>query len=56
MATSENIINVSSAEYMSVGAGRFVNSANFAIIDAFFTADLPAGTYSKQAIARIAWL
>jgi hypothetical protein len=52
-ASSENSINVSSAEFMNIGAGRFVNSANFAIIDAFFTTDLPAGTYSKQAIAEL---
>ncbi|MFE8046225.1 calcium-binding protein [Brenneria goodwinii] len=32
---------------MTRGAGRFVNSANFNIVEKFFNTDIPPGTYTK---------
>ncbi|MDX5630487.1 MULTISPECIES: calcium-binding protein [unclassified Brenneria] len=45
--TSKNKIEVDITEYMTDGAGRFVNSANFNIVEKFFNTDIPPGTYTK---------
>ncbi|RLM17922.1 hypothetical protein BIY29_18815 [Brenneria alni] len=45
--TSKNKIAVDTTEYMTDGAGRFVNPANFNIVEKFFNTDIPPGTYTK---------
>lgn len=49
----ENSIDIDAVEYMSDGAGRFVNSANFYLIEDFFESNIPAGVYGKNEIAFV---
>lgn len=52
-STSPNGISVSAVEYMDSGAGRFVNSANFEIVEKFFSdASLEAKIYTKSEILQ----
>ncbi len=53
--TSENSIPVDAVEYMRSGAGRFVNSANFAWLRKFFDSSiaLEPGVYSAKQIFEL---
>lgn len=53
--TTENLIPVDAVEYMRSGAGRFVNSANFAWLRKFFDSSiaLEPGVYSAKQIFEL---
>lgn len=53
--TTENLISVDAVEYMRSGAGRFVNSANFAWLRKFFDSSiaLEPGVYSAKQIFEL---